>query len=143
MPSRRVLGAALLCLVVGCGGSTQRQVQGVVTMDGQPLETGEIQFKPIAGSLGPTAGATITNGSYLVPAVEQGVRAGGQYLVSITSMAGSGRMAPDPNAPTGQRELLENIVPARYNTDSTLTVTVSADRSKNVYDFDVKSSPGN
>ncbi|WP_145111493.1 hypothetical protein [Botrimarina mediterranea] len=137
---QRFLGAALLSAIIGCGGSPVRQIQGVVTLDGQPLESGEIQFTPTAGSVGPTAGSSISNGKYVVPAVEQGVRAGGEYRVSITSMAASGRMAPDPNSPTGQRELLENIVPDRYSTGSTLSITVASSSSDNTFDFPLTTS---
>lgn len=140
LPVRHVGFAALLALSIGCGGGPERQIHGVVTMDGKPLESGEIQFTPTGGSAGPTAGSTITNGAYFIPAVAQGVRAGNAYSVSISSMAGSGRMAPDPNAPTGQRELLVDVIPARYNTESILSITISADKSVNVFDFPLTSS---
>ncbi|TWT90380.1 hypothetical protein Mal64_07690 [Pseudobythopirellula maris] len=135
------LACVAMLFLAGCSSSPQREIRGQVSLDGQPLESGEILFKPTAGSVGPTAGSSITDGEYSIPAVAQGVIAGNQYQVSITSMAGSGRMAPDPNEPTGQRELLENIVPERYNTDTELTITVSADKSENVFDFPLESTP--
>ncbi|QEG33935.1 hypothetical protein [Bythopirellula goksoeyrii] len=131
----------LLICTIGCDDSPIREISGTVTLDGKPLETGEILFKPLSGSTGPTAGSEIENGSYQIPAVTQGLRVGNEYQVEITSMVGSGRMSPDPNDPTGQRELLENVIPERYNTSTTLQVTISSDRAANNIDFELESKP--
>lgn len=129
---------AILIACVGCDSSPVRQVHGTVTLEGKPLETGEIAFRVASGSSGPTAGATIENGDYAVPAVEQGLRVGNTYRVEISSWVGQGRMAPDPNDPSGQRELLENIIPERYGANSEITIVISADRSQNRFDFDLE-----
>lgn len=135
----RLLPAVALCCV-GCGQSLTQAVSGTVTLDGQPLATGEIEFSPLPGTSGPAAGATIENGRFEVPAVQQGLRTGGAYAVRIVSLAGRGNFAKDPNAPGGQREALENIIPARYNETSELQITVSAEPAENVHEF-VLTSP--
>lgn len=127
----------LLLTSSACNHSIERSISGNVTFDGAPLKSGEIQFKPLEGSQGPTAGALIVNGRYEIPAVAQGVKAQHKYRVEITALVGQGRMSPDPNSPSGQSELLENIIPERYNTQSTLQVTVSSNPSENSFDFDL------
>jgi hypothetical protein len=114
----KVVRLSMLCLVAcaGCGGSLTQAVSGTVTLDGAPLATGEIEFAPEPGTKGPAAGATIENGRFDVPAVEQGLRTGGTYAVRITSLAGRGNFAKDPNAPGGRREALENTLQREYGT---------------------------
>lgn len=132
-----MLVVPLLLTSSACNHSIERSISGNVTFDGVPLESGEIQFKPLEGSDGPTAGSMIVNGRYAIPAVAQGVRANNKYRVEITALIGQGRMSPDPNSPSGQSELLENIIPDRYNTQSTLQVTVSSNPSENSFNFDL------
>lgn len=134
---------SLMCLLIlaGCDNSPIREVSGNVTLDGQPLETGEIQFVPIDPAGGPRAGSTIENGSFRIPAVAQGLRAGTEYRVEITSMEGSGQMVYHPNEPSGQRELLVNIIPERYNMESELRATISSSRNENHFDFDLQTDP--
>jgi hypothetical protein len=129
-----------ILISIGCDGSPIREVRGTITFDGKPLESGEILFKAVEGGEAPDAGAPIANGNYIVPAVTRGMRAGSTYRVEISSWVGRGRKAPDPNSPTGQSDLLENIVPEKFNTSSELTVTVSPSRSENQFDFDLTSN---
>ena len=63
----------LLCsiAVCGCGGSNEPRgiaLSGKVSYKGTPLTDGSISFIPVDGN-GPTAGATIENGTFSVPAV--------------------------------------------------------------------------
>ncbi|RIK77039.1 MAG: hypothetical protein DCC67_13160 [Planctomycetota bacterium] len=139
------LGRAAPCILAawvfaccGCGGTGTVAVSGTVTLDGAPLATGEIEFTPTEETGGPAAGAVIEGGRYEVPAVAQGLRIGGVYKVRIISLAGRGNFAKDPNAPGGQREALENIIPARYNENTELQITVSGDSS--VHDFALSSN---
>jgi hypothetical protein len=125
----------------GCGASDTQVVEGIVTLDGQPLEQGQIEFTPMSGSTGPIAGAAIENGHYKVPAVAQGLQTGGVYRVAITSMVGSGQFIFHPEAPGGKMESLKNIVPDRYNEESELQIEVSARAAENVHDFTLTSAP--
>lgn len=60
-----VLGlVAAALMAVGCGkGDNTCLITGKVSLNGTPLESGQISFKPSDGK-GATAGAVITNGSY-------------------------------------------------------------------------------
>jgi hypothetical protein len=55
--------------------------------------------------------------------------------VAIISLAGSGKFAASPTDPSGRREVLENIIPERYNEKSELQVTIEDDPTRNVFDF--------
>src|SRR5690349_12411989 len=54
-------------------------IAGKVTLDGQPVETGTIEFAPAAGGVG--SGAKIVSGSYAIE--EQKGLPPGKYLVRI------------------------------------------------------------
>jgi hypothetical protein len=112
-------------------------VSGNVTLDGQPLQTGEIHYVPAQGAEGPIAGSIIEAGVYEIPAVEQGVRSGNKYSVQITSLSPSGTFVADPNEPSGKREALENIIPAKYNEASELSVQITP--GDNVHSFELTS----
>lgn len=123
----------------GCHQALTQQVEGEITLDGVPLKAGLIQFIPIEGTNGPTAGATIEDGRYVVQPVEQGLRTNGVYSVAITSMVESDQMVADPNAPGGKRRLIANTIPAKYNTATSLRVTVSSRANDNRHDFKLES----
>lgn len=115
----------LLTALVGCGGST-RPVAGTVTLDGQAVDVGEIEFRPIDGTPGPTTGGPIRDGRYEIAADDRGLRPDGRYRVSVSSMGPSGRMIANPAAPGGKAPELKEKVPVQYNSASTLTVTIPA-----------------
>ena len=117
-----VLGllVAAMVLLAGCGGDGRVQVTGSVTLDGEPLETGTIAFRPADGQ-GPTAGALITAGRYTVRVMP------GPMFVEIQGFreVGRGRVVEfDPDSPIVA--ITEPIVPPKYNTATELQVEVSA-----------------
>jgi hypothetical protein len=123
--------------LIGCTQSLTERVFGTVSIDGVVLEDGQIEFTPTDGTPGPIAGGIIQNGKYEVPAVTQGLRTGGTYKVSIISMKGGGRYAPDPNSPSGQREILINVVPSKFNEATELRVKIIP--GENQHDFALNS----
>ncbi|WP_442482893.1 hypothetical protein [Aeoliella sp. SH292] len=133
------LGLALTAMV-GCDSRGVRAVEGQVTLDGQPLKEGQIKFVAVEGTNSADAGASIENGHYKVPAVSTGLVANGVYRVEITSMVEGNKWVAHPNEPSGRRKLLENVIPAKYNTDSTLRVTVSSAWSENTHNFELSST---
>ena len=140
--ARRRTCSLLIVLLSGCGGGSSTQaLSGTVTVDGQPLKMGEIKFTPFQGTTGPIAGAAIENGLFEVPAVAQGLKTGGTYRVEISSMVGSGEWVASPVGLGGKREALKNIVPARYNIETELQITISADPEENTHDFALTSAP--
>jgi hypothetical protein len=104
MPKRLVSQLCLAVItawvlsVVGCGPSVVT-VEGKVTWDGTPVETGTISFLPADGK-GPSFGGELKNGSYRVEAQKPGAL--GAKNVSITSVRKTGKMIEaGPPAPAG------------------------------------------
>jgi hypothetical protein len=122
---------------VGCSEPAdelpREPVSGTITFEGKPLAKGMIQFIPAAGRGETQAGAPIENGSYSIPQPEGPVP--GRYTVVITASEAG---AAAPAGPPG-REVPspKELIPAKYNTRSTLTAEVKKGE-KNRRDFDLK-----
>lgn len=114
-----VLAAAVGLLACGCGGDAGPKgvpVSGTVTLNGKPLPEGEVMFEPADGKGAPEQ-ALVKDGTF------SGTVVPGAKKVRITSWReGSGRK----DAAMGGAAPKEQFIPKRYNTDSTLTVTVEA-----------------
>ena len=122
-------------LVVGCGDTRRQSVEGTVTFDGEPLDRAAITFFPLAGTLGPAAGANIEEGKFRVKR-DKGTFAGtfrveiAKYDV-IPGQFMAGKDGPIP--------VQGNILPVRYSTEnSELTAEIKAGE-KNVLQFDLTS----
>jgi len=102
-----------LIFIVGCGGGGPERckVTGTVTLDGQPLETGEVLFLPADGQ-GPSDACQIVAGSF------EGEVAPGSKKVEITATK------EVPPAEAGGMPDYINLVPAQYNTQTTLTADI-------------------
>jgi hypothetical protein len=109
------------------------RVWGDVTYDGKPIEDGTIDFVSTDGS--PPAQAPIKAGHYDL-AAEAGPVTEKTYRVEIHSLAKTGKTIPNL-MPGGDptMDVLAETIPAAYNTQSALKVTISPDRSKNQHDF--------
>lgn len=122
-----------LCVVAiaaltGCGGPHTVPIEGVVTLDDQPIPEGYISFLPLRGGRG--GGAPIVQGGYSLRA-EPGVN-----RVQITAS----KMAPLPKGVRGdygQTEAMQQYVPIRYNAETTLEANVTAPETVN---FSLKSN---
>ena len=130
---RLVFAIFLVSLCVGGCSSrpkdfpTLAPVSGTVTMNGQPLQNVMVTFTSGKGivALGPTDPA----GCYELRS--RGITPGaglGSNNVTIRSIPEN----PDVG-------LLSEPIPARYNSNSTLTVDVAV--AKNTFDFDLKAEP--
>jgi len=112
------LGLGVLLLSVGCGGDPRISIQGTVTVDGQPVETGAITFLPADG-VGQSAGAVIEMGDYSLPLPP------GKKIVRIEGFRVVGQQHALPGDTSSQLvPTLEAIVPAKYNSQSTLSIDV-------------------
>src|SRR5438094_4586 len=104
--SRRLALALLFAPVLGCG-SGRVIVQGTVTVNGQPLESGVISFTPAAGQ-GASAGTDIEHGSF---GLRKASLPPGEYLVAINAFRGTGKKTwngmGEPNAPASQKHYVE------------------------------------
>lgn len=119
--------AVLIALTtLGCGGDagdgpTMIPVTGTVSFDGEPISEGRILFRADAGA-GKGYSAEIKEGEY-----ELECEAGEMKVEILASRAVPGKFgeaaSPDEEPPP----LMEMYIPAKYNTKTTLTATVSAD----------------
>src|SRR5687767_9935357 len=73
-----------LVAVVGCGGTYDATVSGMVTLDGNVVPRGTVAYQPVAG--GPAAyGPIAEDGSYTIrTGSEQGLPSG-EYAVTVTA----------------------------------------------------------
>jgi hypothetical protein len=118
--------AALCFALVGCGaGDGKIPVSGVVTFDGAPMPDGYVTFTPEGG--GTPAAAPIAAGKF-----ELGVKPGA-HRVEIEAS----RFVGEKNEIMGLQPR-EQYVPARYNSETTLTSEVTAD-GENDFTFELTS----
>jgi hypothetical protein len=136
-----IVGWMLALGLSGCDGSSSSEnlpreaISGSVTVAGQPLAQGTIQFAPSSGAL-PTAGtAGIKDGKYSIPRSEGLVPGPYKVLISsFTEVADS----PEPHGLPGKPSPPpKNLVPKKYNKSTTLTAEVKSGAS-NTFDFDLK-----
>jgi hypothetical protein len=133
--------AALVLLLpglAGCGSSDglpRESISGTITLDAKPIEKGFIEFRPVAQEPVTLGAALIQNGQYLVPRPEGLVP--GTYQVSITARVAPDNVASDGSnaAPAFMRP--KELVPARYNEQTTLSVEVKQG-APNVFNYELQ-----
>jgi hypothetical protein len=130
-----VVGAALcLAIVPGCSEPpTAGRVTGAVTLDGQPLPAGQVRFVALDGS-SPTAGAAIVDGRFVAELPP------GELRVEISAPKPGGRQQQMYDGHLGAAvESPDELLPARYNTSSKLTLMVGPGEQQ--AEFKLKSAP--
>ena len=127
---------AWIALTLGCGpGSVERAtVSGAVTLDGTPIPKGQIRFIPANG---PIWTARIKDGRYSTDGTK-GVPVG-DLQVRVEAY----RILPgyQAGAPTGEDEQipLEQYLPAKYNSQTELTLKIDEGSSSVEKSFDLTS----
>ena len=117
----------------GCGRDDGRQaVSGTVRLDGSSLERGLINFRPLNGTQGPSAGEAVEEGRFRIPA-EAGLMPG-TYEVTIIAMKETGRVIDDP-----QKGRIPELVRIRFEQPPP-QVTVSS-QEKNQFEFELRGAP--
>jgi hypothetical protein len=132
-PRGRLLCIAVLCsALLGCSSKPGlATVSGTVTLDAQPLKSGIIRFVPEDG-LTPTADTTISSGKFTAK-VPPGAK---RVEITAPKVVGTKKLYETPDSPTV--DIVEELLPAQYNVQSTLTLTVEAgEQSK---DFELESA---
>lgn len=127
-----IVVAIALCLsVTGCNhGPPYGDVSGQVTLDGQPVETGSIRLIPIDGNTA-SGGGTIEHGHYTASHVPVN-----KFRVEIN--AGKGPAMPPGTDPLKYQGVMGvELIPARYNTQSELTLDVK--EGTHEHDFKLES----
>lgn len=143
---RQVCGLTLVLLVVaGCttgevDGLPREAVGGVVTLDGQPLPSGVIRFRPQAQGA-TEGGALVRDGEFFIDR-ESGL-VPGQYMVSINA-------SQSPGAPGQSGQAVETgggrvgrpskeRIPDRYNSKTELKAEIKGGGSNKDLKFELSS----
>lgn len=129
---KQLMLAACLLGLAGCGDGTA-EVRGKVTFNGKPVENGTIVFESEDRN-GPTHGVPITNGAYQMAGPNR-VPAGAK-LVRIQAFGPSGRKVSAAPGSTAMVDEFKPLIPAKYDSASTLKVTVEAGK-ENTHDFEL------
>jgi hypothetical protein len=135
LSGKMLLSLALIVLTSGCGNDGAIEWSGLVTLDGEPIANGTIEFRAVDGN-GPTAGGLVTEGRYSLQLQP------GSKVVEIHGFRQVGeqrdRMMGDLNGP--MIPVNEEIVPARYHTKSSLSAEVTQ-QSRDDADFLLTTKP--
>src|SRR5215212_9187307 len=120
---------SVFSVIVACGCSGKPQmgdVQGTVTINGQPLSEGAVRFIPVDGTT-PTTGGTIRDGKFrvTVPVAKQRVEISANVI---------DREKTPPKA-TNDQIVMKKLVPSRYNSESKLEINVVAGLNEPVYEL--------
>ncbi|MEW4561844.1 hypothetical protein AB1K70_04920 [Bremerella sp. JC770] len=122
--------AMLTTAATGCTGNTSGlnlvPAKGVITLDGAPLAGADVEFTPMnvkanADGLGGSSGFTNTDDAgrfEMYTASYAGIQPG-EYRVRINKVFKPEITDPEARVPAGRE-----MVPARYNTKSDLTVEI-------------------
>jgi hypothetical protein len=138
--SRRVLAPLLLVSVAawGCGsdGPPLARVSGVVTLDGQPLPRGTVQFAPdsLKGTDGPTGiGPIDAQGRYEIETLGRRGAVVGSHVVGVVACE---------QVDLNQTSYAPSLIPLSYNDPLTsgLTAEVVKGRHSEV-NLELKSKP--
>jgi hypothetical protein len=133
-------------LAFGCArhdGPERAVVFGTVTYNGKPVADGMVYFIPQAASTLPKSGAAIADGKYRadgnggVPVGTHKVRIEAYRYASQS--AAPGLPAPPAKSKTGPRQ---QYLPAKYNADTMLELTVEPGIRKIAKDFELSDRAG-
>jgi hypothetical protein len=137
MIGRVVTCGALVCSVlalVGCSEGRMRtaEVNGTVTYKGKPVPQGTVTFIPDAG--GPSATGEIKDGAFSMTTYVRGDGAVlGKHKVVIAAMQDMKDRLPEDRNP-----LPPPIVPTKYTSPATTTLTTLVEDKENTPVFDLK-----
>jgi hypothetical protein len=145
-------------VVAGCAqqGPDVNYVEGVVTLDGQPIEGVAVGFSPVDASKGTAAvGTTDANGVFKLTSTAGGATDAGampgdynvtfmKSAVDVVTAEEAQRMQNDPNYGQSSGELsaapvAKSAIPEAYNNPATSGVKATVASGKNEFKFDLKS----
>lgn len=127
-----LLSVSLLPGLAGCGGETGPKkyfVSGNVTLNGEPVSSGEILFRPEEGR-GNRDGARITDGAYEIESLP------GKKIIEITAYRES-KTKFDESNPGERTPIQEQYIPEKYNKKSELKFEINESSPDNM-DFELK-----
>ncbi len=129
---RLVALSSTLALLMGCTSGKEASVSGKVTLDGAPLDDANISFVPLSDGQRDAGWATVSQGSYSIPA-SSGLGIG-KFRVEIRALRALGETTNrnDPSLLNAKE-----IIPSRYNSKSELIKEIKT--GENNADFDLTS----
>lgn len=128
---------SLVSLSAGCGsrdGLKRVVVSGQVTLNGAPIEDGQIKFIPAKGTEGPATIGPIRQGTY--ECKRNGGVPQGEHRIEI--------LAWDPDSPQPEgpgQPPRPQLVPRTYNKDSHLTASLDGKATSIVKNFELLKGP--
>jgi hypothetical protein len=146
-----VAAGLLVCGGAGCGrrGPAVEMVEGIVLLDGQPVEGATVLFSPeTLGSDGglPAAGRTGSDGVFRLNAAG-GAKFGagtkvGDYTVTIVKQDHDPVPPPDPEKPPSGPPNVKvwDVLPVVYKHAITTPLRATVKKGKNSYRFELDSS---
>jgi len=138
-------------MVLGCGqrGPVVEMVEGVVLLDGQPVEGATVLFSPDAGGAAdglPAVGRTDSTGTFRLNAAG-GAKFGagtkiGDYIVTVSKQDHDPVPPPDPNRPPSGPPNVKvwDALPVVYKHAVTTPLRAAVKKGKNMYRFELDSS---
>ena len=135
MNQRGFITCAVLAALLGAGCAKEPptgMIAGEVTIDGQPLKDGRIQFTPLDGQSQP-GGATVVDGKFTAKAPVAKMR------VEINGNKPTGKKIKAYDTPESplMDEIVE-LVPPKYNINSDLTLDVKPGNQEVKYELKSK-----
>lgn len=135
----------VIATTAGCSGSglEKATVSGRITYQGQPLKDGSIRFVPIKGTKGPATVGTISEGNYTATA-RGGVPVGTLRVEVEAYRPLPGAVPYTEEQAEGNRGVVagdypkEQFLPAKYNTESTVEVTIESGSKTVTKDIELK-----
>jgi hypothetical protein len=129
----------VLLATAGCGandGLDRKAISGEVTLDGRPLADGSILFDPTSASVGTSVGGLIRGGRFAIARSQGPVP--GRYVVRIFASSGM-QSKPASGVPDRTSRPMVELIPARYNLESTLSAVVTID-GQNTFQFTLQAA---
>ncbi len=129
-----ILAAFFLLAATGCGGGSLASVEGIVKLDGQPLEGAMVVFTPVGEHGQSASGLTKSDGTFELKAANGKTGAApGEYKVVVSYSEVSGPPGGGPPDPSQVNDLMREmkkqatkdaktkkaVVPAKYRNAST------------------------
>jgi len=141
-----------LVMMTGCGGGAKfstELVEGVVTLDGEPLADAAVTFSPATGSEGTTAtGKTDASGKYVLTAMQGGKDGGGttvgKYNISVFKEAATKTYTQQEIEKASNDGVsldmgYKLLVPQKYTSVTKSGLTAEIVKGKNTVNLELKS----
>ena len=127
--------ALFVAMLQGCANKLEAEVSGTVTLDGQPIGPGTVNFSPVGGESNPAVGTIMPDGSYMLKTSRTVGLAPGTYRVAVSVFENQEALAPGQrsNAPPRLR------TPEKYNSVETSGLEFKVEPGRNTIDLKLAS----